>query len=152
MDKSNTMDHLAHQQWLLNHGFINDLHKDNLHGYGSLIHKQVEAVYTKIDHTKKLVEYTLYVTNDLLTTVSRYNKLRNSTSMFGLWMFKRFLKKEGNLNFDFIINKFVQDYCGNDWSATLRLVSIDEYRDDLDYEKDEQEKLNSPGGDKPTDG
>ena len=152
MDKSNTMDHLAHQQWLLNHGFINDLHKDNLYGYGSLIHKEVSAVYVKIDHTNKKVDYSIYVTYRLLTAVSKYNKLRDSDSMWGMWRFKRFLKKEGNLNFSFIINKFVQDYCGQKWSADLQLFSIREYKDDLEHEKVEQEKLNNPEGDQPTDG
>jgi len=152
MDKIDTIEHMAYQQWLLKQGIINDFAKDNLHGYGSLIHEDVKAVYTKVDHPNKVVEYTIYVSNKLLTTVDKYNRLRNDSSMYGLWKFKNFLKKAGNLNFDFMINQFVQDYCGNTWSATLDLISIDKYRDDLENEKEESTVTDSAGGDKPSDG
>lgn len=152
MDKLNTQDHLANQQWLLNHGFINNLHKDNLHGFGSLVHKDIGAVYTKINHESKKVEYTVYVTSKLLHKMSRYKVLRDKTSIYGMWKFKRFLQKEGNLNFNTIINVFVQDYCGGDWSAVLEILDIKDYRDDLDHEQMESEANNSSGSDKPSDG
>ena len=133
-------DHLAHQQWLLSHGFINDLHKDNLFAFGSLIHSDVRAVHVKIAHEKKTVNYDIYVDRSLIKSLAKYKKLVNTTSIFGLWKLKRLIKKEGNLNFNFIIDKFTKDYCGKDWKAKLKVVDIAEYKDDLSDEKEKEQQ------------
>lgn len=134
-------DHLTHQRWLLNHGFINDLHKDNLFAFGSLVHNEVRAVHVRITHEKKIVNYDIYVDSSLIRALSKYKKLRNTTSIFGLWRLKRLIKREGNLNFNFIIDKFTKDYCGKDWKAELKVMNIADYKDDLDDEKEAQTRV-----------
>src|SRR5665213_4154429 len=103
-----TNEHISHQRWLIENGFINDLHKDNLYMYGSIVHVDVQAVEVRIDIEKKAVEYDLYLTKHLLNRIDRFNVLSKDNSIIGLWMFKRMLKKEGNMNFLSILSNFVK--------------------------------------------
>ena len=111
-NNSNIYEHLSHQQWLLSNGFINDMHKDNLFLYGSIVHKDVQAVDLAIDSTTKTVSYTLYCTPRLLRLVATYGKLIGNSGICALWRLRRLIRKEGNLNFKYILNRFVRDYCG----------------------------------------
>ena len=122
-------DHISHQQWLINNGFVNDLHKDNLFLYGSLVHRDVQAVEVHIDVENKLVHYVIYVPRRLLKLVAKYEKLRGTDSVIGLWRLKRMLMKEGNLNFNHILQQFVRDYCGAKWSTKLELKDIANYEE-----------------------
>ena len=54
-----------------------------------------------------------------------------------MWLFKRFLKKEGSLDFQSILNKFVKDFCGPKWSASVNVVDYDNYIDSIEV-NDEQ--------------
>jgi hypothetical protein len=126
----NLNDHLDHQRWLINNGFINDLHKDTLFMYGSIVHKDVKSLEVQIDKDKRLVSYTAFVESKLLKKIEKYNELKQSASIWGLWCFKRMLKKEGNLDLRFIVDKFVKDYCGPDWSATLETKDISTYNEE----------------------
>src|SRR5690348_10481022 len=81
-------DHIDHQRWLMENGFINDLHKDNLYMYGAICHLEIEAVEVRVDVTKKVVEYDLYMSNALLKKVALYEELSKSKSIIGLWRFK----------------------------------------------------------------
>lgn len=127
-------DHLDHQRWLINNGFINDLHKDTLFMYGSVVHKDVKSVECQIDKDKKLVEYTAFVAAGLLKKIAKFETLKKSDSAWDLWSLKRMLKKEGNLNLNFIVDKFVKDYCGPSWRATLTMKDISTYNEE--YEND----------------
>ena len=122
-------DHLDHQKWLLNNGFINDLHKDNLYMYGGIVHTDIEAVELDIRATEKKVSYVLFCNKKLLKNISKWNKLKNSTSVLDLWRFKRLLKKEGNLDFNHLIGRFVKDYCGPAWEIKIEIKGINKYEE-----------------------
>lgn len=141
-----TNDHIDHQRWLIDHGFINDLHKDNLYMYGAIVHKDVEAVQVDIDVHNKLVSYELFIGKKLSKKIDLYNKLVKDDSIFGLWRFKRLLKKEGNLDFHGILNKFVKDYLGPKWTVTMNIKNVKEYEEGF-----KQEEPASPGSNKPAD-
>jgi hypothetical protein len=127
-------DQIDHQRWLIDNGFINDLHKDNLFAYGTLVHKEIQAVEARIDITSKVVDYDLYITSRLSNRLLRFEELSKSNSIMGLWLFKRMLHKEGNLDFSQIINNFVKSYLGSKWSATINLKDIREYEEGFKQE------------------
>jgi hypothetical protein len=139
-------DHIDHQRWLMENGFINDLHKDTLYMYGAICHLKIEAVEVRVVVEKKTVEYDLYMSKALLDKVQLYQELSGSTSIIGLWRFKRLIKKEGNLRFDAILTKFVKDYLGPKWSVVTKLKDIKEYEEGF-----KQESGASAPADKPAD-
>src|ERR1019366_4928021 len=125
MDIEKLSQQLDQQRWLLNNGLITDTVKDQLFFYGSIIHPEVQAVEVKLVIEEKCVEYIIYFNKKTLDKISKYNKLATSTSLFGMWRFKRILKKEGTLNFPGILNKFVRDFCGPTWSTKLTIFDFD---------------------------
>ena len=127
--------HLDHQRWLMNRGLLNDLHKDTLFMYGSIVHTNVEAVHVKIVPEEKTVNYVIYVPKALLKKINEFLKLKKATSIFGLWKFKRMLKTEGNLDLGFIVDRFVKDYCGPKWKASVTIEDFANYRDGLEEEQ-----------------
>ena len=147
-ETDNVDQHVDHQRWLLEHGFVNDLHKDNLFMYGSIVHIDVMAVQVDIDVESKKILYDLYVKSSLLDKIAKYKELSQSTSITGLWRFKRMLKKEGNLNLKHLLMQFVNDYCGPKWLVEVKL------RDYKDYEEGfkEKEKTRDDKVDKQPDG
>lgn len=138
-DKLELNDHIDHQRWLLEHGFINDLHKDNLYMYGAIVHKDIQALQIDINAEKKLIVYELYCDKSLLKKVKKYERLSKSTGLFDLWRFRRMLIKEGNLNIEHILNNFVKDYCGPKWRAQLKLKDYREYKDGFEEQKETKE-------------
>lgn len=130
------LDHIAHQQWLINNNLANDLHKDTLFMYGAIIHKEVQAVELKLEFEKKTIEYTLYFATKILDKIALYRDLSASTSIVGLWRFKRMLKKEGNLNLQHLLDTYVKDYCGSNWKAELQLKDYKDYEDGFNREAD----------------
>lgn len=140
-------DHVDHQRWLIDNGFINDLHKDNLYMYGALVHKNIEAVQVDVDVEKKAVAYELYVSSALIKKLDKFHKLSKSQSLLDLWLLKRLLIKEGNLNFENILSRFVKDYLGPKWSITLQVKNIKDYEEGF-----EQSGNDGAAADKPADG
>ena len=136
MDLEKLTQQIDQQRWLLNNGLITDTVKDQLFFYGSIVHPDVQAVEVKLIPEEKCVDYTVYVTNKTLKKIEKYNKLATSTSLFGMWRFKRFLKKEGTLNFQSMLNRFVKDFCGPSWSAKLTLLDFDVYVDNIGVESE----------------
>jgi hypothetical protein len=122
------------QRWLLNNNLVPDSVKNQLFFYGSIVHSEVQAVELKIRPEIKSVDYTVYLCKDLIKKMERYKKLSTATSLFGLWQFKRFLKKEGSLDFHSMINSFVRDYCGPNWAATVTIADFDAYIDSIGVE------------------
>lgn len=122
-------EHLDHQRWLMNHGLLNDLHKDTLYLYGTLVHKEVQAVELKIDVESKVLEYTIYLSSKLIKSYELYIRLRASNSIIDLWRLKRLLKKKGNLNFMTILSGFVKDYCGPKWNVKLEVKDFRSYEE-----------------------
>lgn len=142
-----TKDHVDHQRWLIDHGFINDFHKNNLYMYGSLVHKNVEAVQVSIDIEKKVVEYQVYVSSAVIKKMEKFHKLSKSNGILDLWQLKRLLLKEGNLNFEGLLSRFVKDYLGSKWSITLQVKNIKDYEEGF-----EQNRENSSPADQSADG
>ena len=131
---ASTSDIAESQRWLINNGFFNDMHKDNLYLFGSLLHKGVEAVELTVDVENKKIKYFVFCNNKLLKKIKTYNKLRDSNSLFSLWRLSRLLKKEGNLEFKNVLRHFVRSYCGDKWSVSLEIKRKDQY-DDKGYEQ-----------------
>ena len=129
MDDTNIDDHMDHQKWLLNNGFINDLHKDNLYMYGGIVHSGIKAVELDIAAMEKKVSYTLFCSKKLIKNISKWHTLKNSTNVLDLWGFKRLLKKEGTLDFNHLISGFVKDYCGPAWKIKIEIKGIHKYEE-----------------------
>lgn len=127
----NLEEYLDHSRWALNNGIVSDNVKNQLFIYGSIVHKEIQAVELFLDQDKKMVQYTLYVEKVLLEKINNYNVLSKSTSLFGMWRFKRLLQKEGSLDFQQILNNFVKDFCGPKWSATVNVVDFNTYVESL---------------------
>lgn len=140
MEKTDVTEIMDSDRWLLNNGLVSDNVKNQLFFCGSIVHKDVQAVEVKVTPEKKLVDYIVYVGPELLKKVAQYNKLSTSKSIFGMWKFKRLLKKEGCLDFQTILNSFVKDYCGPKWHVMVNIISFDSYVDSL-------EANNEDGGD-----
>ena len=115
------------RRWLLNNGLITDDVKNQLYFSGSIVHREVQAVELDVELGKKLVQYKIYVDTNLIKKIDRYNTLSKSTSLLDLWRFKRFLKKEGALDFHQILNKYVKDFCGSTWNVTVEIVDFNIY-------------------------
>ena len=136
MDIEKLSQQIDQQRWLLNNGLITDTVKDQLFFYGSIIHPEVQAVEVKLEIESKCVDYTVFFTKKTLDKISKHNKLATSTSLFGMWRYKRFLKKEGTLNFQSMLSKFVGDFCGPNWSVKLTIADFDVYIDNIGVESE----------------
>lgn len=134
MDLEKLTQQIDQHRWLLNNGLISETVKDQLFFFGSIIHPDVQAVEVKIKPEDRTVDYTVYFTKKTLKKIDKYNKLATSTSLLGMWRFKRFLKKEGTLNFHGMLDSFVKDFCGPSWNTKLTLVDFDVYVDDIGVE------------------
>jgi hypothetical protein len=134
MDLEKLTQTIDQQRWLLNNGLITETVKDQLFFYGSIVHTDVQAVEVKINPEERMVDYKVYLTKKTLKKIETYNKLSTSTSLFGMWRFKRFLKKEGTLNFHGMLNSFVKDFCGPTWSTKLTIMDFDVYVDSIGVE------------------
>jgi hypothetical protein len=137
MNNNELYEHVDHQRWLINNGFINDLHKDTLYLYGSIVHKDIQAVYLQINIEDKVIKYTLYVDSSLLKKLAKYKVISKSKNLFRMWQYKRMLQKEGNLDFNFILSRFVQDYCGPKWTVELVIDDFKNYVDGFEQQKTE---------------
>jgi hypothetical protein len=129
----NLEEYVDQRRWLLNNGLITDDIKNQLFLCGSIVHKEVQAVELDLDLTneQKIVNYTIYVESDLIKKIAKYEVLSKSTSLIGMWRFKRLLKKEGSLDFQQILSRFVKDFCGPKWSVTIKIVDFNTYVEGL---------------------
>lgn len=151
MDEKALAEYIDNQRWLMNNGLLNDAIKNQLFMYGSIVHKEVQAVELAIDVEKKLVSYKIYITPSLLKKVNKYKELSTSKSLFGLWRFKRLLQKEGNLNFSNILNRFVKDFCGPKWITEVEILNSDEYVDEFEKSDGAAETEGDRSPNKPSD-
>lgn len=131
MDTNQLAEYIDQQRWLLNNGLVPDSVKNQLFFYGSIVHKDVQAVEVAIHAEEKNVEYTIYFKKDMLKKISKHKELSTATSLFGMWQFKRFLKKEGSMNFHNMLNQFVQQFCGPKWTTKLTIADFDVYVDSI---------------------
>jgi hypothetical protein len=138
----NVNDIRDHQRWLIDNGFINDMHKDQLYLFGAMLHKQIQAVELDVDIEKKRINYKLFVPKGFFGTIAKFNKLSQSQGVWGLWRFRNMLQKEGNLDFTSVVNVFVKDYCGPKWAAKVSVLDIADYEDG--YPVQGQEESSEP--------
>lgn len=131
MDSKQLAEFIDQQRWLLNNGLIPEGVKNQLFFYGSIVHQSVQAVELEIEPLEKRVSYIVYVDKSLLRKIEKYNKLSTATSLFGMWRFKRFLKKEGSLDFQSMLSKFVRDFCGPKWTTKVVVADFDVYVDHI---------------------
>ncbi len=150
MDGKELIDYIDNQRWLLNNGLLNDASKNQLFLYGSIVHKEVQAVELAIDAPNKKVSYQIYVHADLLKKIEKFKALSTSKSFIGLWRFKRLIEKEGNLNFKHVLSNFVKDYCGPKWVAEVKVIDVAGYTED--GEKGGQEQPGDQSPDQQSDG
>ena len=127
----NLEEYVDQRRWLLNNGLITDDVKNQLFFCGSIVHKEVQAVEVDIEADKKLVQYKIYINQDLIAKIAQYQVLSKSTTLFGMWRFKRLLKKEGALDFQQVLGNFVRDFCGPKWSVTVDIVDFNSYVEGL---------------------
>jgi hypothetical protein len=124
-----TQDHIDHQRWLIDNGFINDLHKDNLYMYGTIVHRDVRAVEVHINVETKDIDYEIFVDAKLMKKIEKFKKLSTSKGILDLWLLRRLLLKEGNLNFEAILKNFVKTYLGPKWNVKMVLKDIKTYEE-----------------------
>lgn len=136
MDNKQLAEYVDQQRWLLNNGLISDDVKNQLFFCGSIVHKDVRAVEVDIVAEERLINYKIYFDQDLIKKIEKYNLLSKSTGLFSMWQFKRFLQKEGTLDFQNMLSKFVRDFCGPKWSTQVTIVDFDIYVDKLGEESE----------------
>lgn len=129
----NLEEYVDQRRWLLNNGLITDDIKNQLFLCGSIVHKEVQAVEVELDvlGDNKIVNYTIYVNTDLINKIELYKTLSKSTTLFGMWRFKRLLKKDGALDFQQILGNYVKDFCGPHWRVTVKTVDFNSYIEGL---------------------
>ena len=137
MDNKALAEYLDQTRWLLNNGLVNDGVKNQLMFYGSIVHKDVQAVELNMEVATKIVEYRIFVNEDLRKKIELYKQLYLSTGIYDMWRFKRMLKKDGNLNFQHILSTFIKDYCGPKWSAKVEVLDIADYVEGYENDGDE---------------
>lgn len=140
MDADKLNEFVDQSRWLLNNGLAHDAAKNQLFFFGSIAHPSVQAVEMQMHLDQKKVDYILYFTKDVLKKVDKYKKLSTSTSIWGMWRFKRFLQKEGDLNLQGILSTFVKGYCGPAWNVELTLIDFDAYLDTSGEDQSEPDR------------
>lgn len=145
MDEQKLAEYIDTQRWLMNNGLISDSVKNQLFFCGSIVHKEVQAVEVDIEVETKTVKYKIYVTKGLLDNIRKYKKLSTMTSTFGMWRFARFLKKEGSMDFQQMLNKFVADFCGPKWTTAVEVLDFGKYVEGIG------EQSETPSGSQPAD-
>lgn len=127
MDNNELADYIDNQRWLMNNGLLNDAAKNQLFVYGSIVHKDVQAVELEIDVSTKKISYQIFVNRSLMNKIAKYKKLSTSKGFFDMWKFKRLLTKDGNLNFQHVLTRFVKDFCGPSWTTVVEVKDADTY-------------------------
>ena len=144
MDVNELAEFLDQQRWLLNNGLVTDSVKNQLFFCGSIVHPNVQAVEVQIHPEQKQVEYAIYVDKNLLKKIDTYKRLSTATSLLSMWKFKRILKKEGVLDFQGVLSKFVSDFCGPKWTVKATVADFDVYVDTVEVESGLDESHQQP--------
>lgn len=129
MDKKELYKQVDHKRWLMNNGMIDDTIKNDLFFYGSISHPNVKALEFSVDIENKTVNYDVYLQKQDFNIVKKFLKLSKSSSLFGLWRFKRMLKKHGNMNPGAHVDLAIKDFAGPNWKATATIKNFSEYND-----------------------
>lgn len=130
MDSKQMAEYLDQERWLMNSGLMTDTAKNQLFFCGSIVHKDVQAVELHVNLEKKLLSYRIFIPSKLMNKVNKYKELSTKKDLFSMWRFSRLLKKEGSLNFQSILNKFVKDYCGTKWNVEVEVLDVEKFNGD----------------------
>lgn len=122
MEDKQILEKVDIERWRLNAGTVSYEMQNNLFMYGSILHKNIAAVHAAIDVENKVVDYKIYCPQSLLKTIALFQELRTKKSLWSLWRLSRLLKKEGNLDFEVMLNNYVGTLCGAPWKAKLELL------------------------------
>ena len=125
---------ISTEQWFLQNHIVTDQVKNDIFLYGSAVHPTaIEAVVTIIDVAKKIVNYELYINEDIYKLFLLFKKKQAKKDIISLWLFKRFIKKNGNLDFKILfnnkLNHLINLRCGSDWKAEAELYPMSKYKD-----------------------
>jgi hypothetical protein len=132
MDENKELSQIIDQhRWLMNNGLITDTVKNQLFFCGSIVHKNVQALSVDVNPETKTVKYSIYVNASLIDQIEKYKELSVSKTLWGMWKFKRIIKKEGNLDFQKVLNKFVLDFCGSKWRTKVDVLDFATYIDEV---------------------
>lgn len=130
MENNNTISQLDHLRWLANNGILTDSAKNNLYVYGSIVHKDVQAVHLSIDTAKRHLNYIVYLPEHVMVAKRRIDYLKLKKGVLNLFILRYLLKKYGSLDMQTPLNNFVHDYIGPSWQVNLTLDIIDNYKDE----------------------
>lgn len=118
-------------KWLLSNSLISIHLKNDLFVYGAIAHEHyIKAVKVAIDVQNKLVIYTLFIPKKVLSASKYIEKNITSSNILKLLKILFLNKKHGNLKFDTILNRFIKDRCGPDWSVQVTLENIKNYKEE----------------------
>jgi len=125
----NIHEHVDQHRWLMNNGLFTDQTKDTLYLYRAIVNKNIISVELSVNSNTKHIKYVLYLSSSLFKDYNRYQLLKHSTSLIGMWKLKRLLKRHGNLEFLKILSSFIKTYCGPSWSVELETKESSEYEE-----------------------
>jgi hypothetical protein len=131
MQNRELMKYVDTQRWLMNNNLFSDSIKNQLFTFGTLVHPDVRAVELDIEAENKALKYTIYFDRYMIEKMAKYARLSKSTSFIGLWRFKRFLQKEGDLNLTNILQGFISDFCGNGWKVYIEVKDFVHYSEEV---------------------
>ncbi len=114
------------ERWLMNNGLISDSAKNNIYMYAYLVNKDVKAAEVDIVLESKRVEYTLYLDNKVFDAYEFYST--RTDSWWSLIKSAYYIRKHGNLNFNYLLSRFVKDYAGPSWSISLKVKRSKDYK------------------------
>lgn len=114
-------------KWLLNNGLVTSFMQNNLYTFGYLCCQGVQAAHVEIDTQNKKVLYTLYMTPKFLSIISKFEAVRTSKTLWGLWRTKRMLKKYGNLDARSVLQRYAGQLCGDKWTVEVKVADIATY-------------------------
>lgn len=147
MDTKELLEFMDQQRWLLNNGLVSENTKNQLFFYGSIAHKDIQALEVEVDVEKKMVAYRLFFDKKLMKKIDLYAELSKSTTLLGMWRFRRLLRKEGTLDFNAILSRFVKDFCGPTWHTSVEVLDFTKYvetsgvSNEVDNRSEQSDKL-----------
>lgn len=142
MEQDKLLEYLDQTRWLCDNGFLTSDIKNTLYGYASIVHKDVKAIHLATDVGTKTLHYEIYVDNCLLKKINRYmadivrynititKKSLSISDFLFIWRFKRFVKREGNLDFSQVLKRFVKDLLGDKWKVNVNVLNIEDFKEE----------------------
>lgn len=122
-------------RWLLSNKLVSASVKNDLFAYGAIAHEDeayIKAIELSVDVENKRVNYTLYAPQFISKAYGYVQKHKDTNSILKLLKLLFLKKRYGNLRFDIILDRFVKDRCGMDWTTTTIVKDIKTYKEEPD--------------------